>query len=132
MKLPNWQLKFEAFMRQRRSQPFAWGSNDCCIFAADCAMAITGRDPAPNLRSHTTAKEAYRTLQQHGGIVGVATQAWGEPVPAAFAQIGDVVLTKAGKRDMLAVCNGGTLLAPAAGGLESIGLQGATLCWRVR
>lgn len=110
--------------------PFAWGANDCCTFAADCVQAITGSDCAESLRGHTTAKQAYRALQKHGGVIGIATAALGQPVPAAFAQVGDVVLSKAGKRDMLAICNGGTCLAPSANGLAHLDMASATLCWR--
>lgn len=130
MKYHDWPTRFEAFTLARRSMPFAWGANDCCSFAGDCVQALTGVDAAATLRGHATAKQAYRALQQHGGVAGIATAAWGQPIPAAFAQVGDVVLTKAGKRDMLAVCNGGTALAPGAHGLVSVSMADATLCWR--
>lgn len=34
----------------RRSVPFAWGSNDCRLFAADAVQAMTGVDHAAELR----------------------------------------------------------------------------------
>lgn len=129
MKLHDWQIRLEAFLRDRRALPFAWGSNDCCTFAADCVQVITGSDCAATLRGHTTAKQAYRSLQRNGGVIGIATAALGKPISAAFAQIGDVVLSKAGKRDMLAICNGVTALAPSATGLVSVPF--CELCWRV-
>ena len=131
MRLHDWQLKFEAFVKERRAMPFAWGANDCCTFAADCVEAITGVDCASQLRGHSTAKQAYRALQQHGGVAGIATAALGQPVPVLSAQIGDVVLSKSGERDMLAICNGGTCLAPGPDGLVSLGMDTATMCWRV-
>ena len=80
-RLPDWQTRMEAFVRERMHQPFAWGSNDCAIFASDCVMAITGQDPAPaGLRRHRTAKQAYRAIARHGGLGAIATQAVGTPL----------------------------------------------------
>jgi len=126
----DWQLRLEAFIAARRHAPFAWGSNDCATFAADCVQAITGIDPAPSgLRAHSTAKQAYRAIARHGDLRAIATAALGEPRPAVFAQTGDIVLTKAGRRDMLAVCNGRAALAPSADGLVTVPL--GDWCWRV-
>lgn len=127
---PDWQLRFEAFIASRLSAPFVWGSNDCAVFAADCVQALTGQDPAPaGLRAHSTEKQALRALKRHGGVAGIATAVLGQPVPASQANIGDVVLCKAGHRDMLAICNGGSALAPSARGLVTVPL--GALCWRV-
>jgi hypothetical protein len=128
----DWPLRFEAFIAQRRTQPFAWGQNDCAVFAADCVQALTGVDVAPTgLRLHKTEKQALRALQRHGGLSSIATAALGQPVPAVQANVGDVVLAKAGKRDMLGICNGATLFAPSTHGLATLGMSDATLCWRV-
>lgn len=131
MRLHDWSIQFEAFTRARRYMPFAWGTNDCCTFAADCAEALMGNPCAASLRGHSTAKQAYRSLKKHGGVAGIATAALGQPVPILSAQVGDVVLSKAGKRDMLAICNGGNCLAPSANGMVSLGMDTATMCWRV-
>lgn len=129
-RLNDWQLRFEAFIASRLGAPFAWGSNDCAVFAADCVQAITGQDPAPaGLRAHSTEKQALRALKRHGGVAGIATAVLGQPVPVSQANVGDVVLCKAGRRDMLAICNGSTAFAPSARGLVSVPL--GDLCWRV-
>jgi hypothetical protein len=128
----DWQIRFEAFIAQRRAAPFAWGQNDCALFAADCVRAITGQDPAPpGLRLHKTKKQALRALERHGGLHSIATRALGQPVPASQAGVGDVVLVKVGRRDALAVCNGGTAFGPSARGLVAVGMDTATLAWRV-
>jgi hypothetical protein len=129
---PDWPLRFEAFIAERRAQSFAWGANDCAIFAADCVQAITGTDPAPAwLRLHKTQKQALRALQRHGGLHSIATAALGQPVAASQAGVGDVVLVKVGKRDALAICNGATALGPADHGLVAVAMASATACWRV-
>lgn len=129
-KLHDWQLRLEALIGQRQTAPFAWGLHDCCTFAADCVEAITGQDPAPaGLRLHRTEKQALRALKRHGGVVGIATSAMGQPVSSSQARVGDVVLCQAGKRDMLGVCNGTTALAPGPTGLVTVPI--GELCWRV-
>jgi hypothetical protein len=130
MKLHDWPSRFATFIAARTNLPFAWGANDCCSFAGDCVQALTGVDAAAQLRGHSSAKQAYRAVKRHGGIAGIATVALGPALPAAFAQVGDVVLARAGKRDMLAVCNGGTAFAPGPLGLVSVSMADATLCWR--
>lgn len=127
----DWQLKFEAFIQARQSMPFEWGVNDCTTFAADCVEAMTGIKHLPELRAYTTDLQAARVLKKHGGVQGIANAALGEPLPALMAQIGDVVLTDANGSDMLAICNGGTCIAPGKDGLVNISMDSARLCWRV-
>lgn len=127
----DWQTRFSAFLAQRQSMPFAWGGNDCCTCAADLVLALTGVDAAADLRGYSTAKEAYRALQKIGGVEALATAALGQPRRAVFAQIGDIVMVKIGKRDALAICNGSTALAPSAAGLVTVGFEHDALCWRV-
>lgn len=128
----DWQLCLEAFVHERKSMPFAWGTNDCTIFAADCVQALTGVDVVPaEARGYTTERQAARILKERGGLIGIATAAMGEPLPPLLAGIGDVVLSKAGAHDMLAICNGGTCIAPGPDGLVHLGMATATMCWRV-
>ena len=131
-KLHDWQVRFEAFIASRNAKPFTWGTNDCAIFAAECVHALTGCDVAlPALRKHKTELQAARLLRRHGGVAGITTAALGQPVPANTAQVGDVVLTQSGGRDMLAICNGDTCVAPGAVGLVFIPMATASVCWRL-
>jgi hypothetical protein len=106
MRLHDWQVRFEAFARERVRRPFAWGENDCAHFAADAVQAITGQRLCEDLRGYSTAREATRVLGEFGGVRGLATLALGEPIPVLMATVGDVVVIPAGKREALAVCNG--------------------------
>ena len=131
-KLQDWQLRFEAFIKERQALPFAWGTNDCAVFAADCVQALTGVDVAlPELRTHTSELQAARLLKKYGGVQGIATAALGTPMHPLMATVGDVVLTESEGRDMLAICNGGTCIAPGPLGLVHLGMDSARLCWRV-
>jgi len=131
-KLPDWQLRLEAFVQARRTAPFVWGANDCCTFAADAVAAITGQESAmASLRTYGTAKQAYRTIKRHGGIAAIATQVLGQPVATQFANVGDVVLVTVGKHPALAICNGGTAMDPSAAGIVAMPMSHARMCWRV-
>lgn len=100
--------------------PFAWGRHDCCLFAADAVRAVTGHDPAADLRgTYATAAEAAAALARAGGLVGLAIARAGRVVPTAAAQPGDVGLLEpgGGERPALAVCAGPHWLAPGRIGL---------------
>jgi hypothetical protein len=83
----DWQVRFEAFIRECRHVPFAWGSNDCALFAADAVQAITGEHLCPELRGHRGARQALRTLERAGGVRGIADRALGTPIGVRFAGI---------------------------------------------
>ena len=131
-RLHDWQMRFESFAAARQRLPFIWGVNDCATFAADCVLAMTGSDPAPDgLRKHRTAKQAARAMQRHGGLIGIATAALGQPVPVSQARVGDVLLVKVGKTQSLGICNGASVIGPSARGMVALGLDSAQACWRV-
>lgn len=131
VRLPDWQRRLEAFARERARMAFSWGINDCALFAADAVEAITGQRLCEELRGHKDARAALRTLRQAGGVRGVATRALGEPVSVLMARIGDVVVIQAGKREALAVCNGGTAMAPGPHGVVHVSMAQARVAWRV-
>lgn len=131
MRRRDWEGRFAAFVAERRGVPFAWGSNDCCLFAADAVLAITGTDHAGVLRVHTSALEAARLVAQRGGLRQIATDALGSAVAPAMATVGDVVLVVNGGRELLAVCNGGTAIAPGERGMVALGMEAALAAWKV-
>lgn len=78
--------------------PFAWGVQDCCLFACDGLRAITGLDPAAKLfrGQYRDAAGAARLVRKHGGVEAIAAavcaaHGWPE-VPPALAQRGDTVI----------------------------------------
>lgn len=111
--------------------PFAWGSNDCALFAADCVQALTGEHLCPDLRGYASAKGAMRRIKHAGGLRGLASLALGEPIPVLMAAPGDVVVIRTGKREAMAVCNGGTAIAAGPAGMVAVSMQQALSAWRV-
>jgi len=106
----NWPEKLHAFIEARRAMPFKWGKNDCCLFACDAVIEMTGIDLAAEYRGkYNSALGAYRLINHHGGVVGAFKRACApagiEEVDVKFAQTGDVVAIDSGKHGMaLGIC----------------------------
>ena len=126
-----WRVRFEAALQERMRRPFAWGTHDCCIFAADMVQAQTGVDLAADLRgSYSDAAGAARALATLGGIEVAGARA-GEEIPPLHAQVGDIGLVHFDGRDMLAVCSGMHWLTPATRGMGAQPFASASRAWRV-
>lgn len=123
----DWRLRLDALVHSRMAAPFVWGTNDCCMFAADAALAISGQDFAAGFRgSYSTEAQAQQVLQTVGGVEGAAALG-GQPIAPAFATVGDVGLIAGG----LAVCVGQHWVAPARKGLAVLQFDVAEKAWRV-
>lgn len=130
-RIRTWQSALHACVSTRLHKPFAWGSQDCCLFAADCVFAVTGIDPAADLRgTYATEREAARVLQKHGGVAELAFQRIGPVVRTDQAQPGDVGVTQQEGRATLAVCMGAHWLAPGAQGLVHVPPERVARAWR--
>jgi hypothetical protein len=67
---------FDKFLREREMMPFAWGTNDCCIFAADAILANTGVDIADDFRGkYSTQLGAFKTIREVTGGISPADAA---------------------------------------------------------
>lgn len=126
-----WRERFDTLIiRERMCRPFEWGAHDCCLFAADAVCAITGVDPASDLRgSYCDARGAIEALQGIGGIDSAGARV-GVECPPLCARVGDIGLVHDGARSALAVCVGAHWLVPAAGGLAAHDLSAARKAWR--
>lgn len=131
-RLPDWQTRLGALVSQRLPQPFAWGSNDCILFAADAVLACTGVDLAADMRGrYATEADALALLAQHGGPVALAVARLGRVVPVDLAQPGDIGVASIAHQHRLAVCGGGHFLAPGPAGLVSIPHAQVLRAWRI-
>jgi hypothetical protein len=55
---------FNDFLMARAREPFAWGSNDCALMAADGIEAMTGVDIAADFRGrYSTEAEAFALIR---------------------------------------------------------------------
>lgn len=111
--------------------PFEWGKNDCCLFAADAVLAMTGVDPAEPLRGYSSAIAAQRLVDEAGGLREFVSQFLGEPVSPLMAAVGDVVLLENEGRDLLGICNGTNVVGAGARGMAVLGMDLARAAWKV-
>lgn len=120
MRFPDWPERLAAFIESRRETPFEYGTNDCCLFAADAVLALTGVDFAAEYRGkYSTKLGAARLLTKVGGTLGIADEKL-EPLPLALAGRGDIVLVPTDEGDALAVCVGPSAAAPTERGLTFV------------
>ena len=130
-RLRNWQSRLAGLVSIRMVSPFAWGTQDCALFAADSVQACTGIDPAADVRgTYNTAAQAQQVLQANGGLVGLAIARLGPVVAAALAQPGDIGLANLCHTHTLAVCVGPHFYAPATHGLAVLQVSQVLRVWR--
>lgn len=127
----DWQSRFQAVLVERRYAPFAWGTNDCAIFGADCAMAVAGVDLADGMRDHRTAAGAAVVLKANGGLEQIVRNKLGEPISPLFAQVGDVGLALIDDRATIVVCGGSHWVGPGEHGSITLPMNSVSKAWRV-
>ena len=131
-RLSDWEDRLAGLIALRIDQPFAWGANDCALFAADCIKAMTGVDPAVSVRGQWSSQgEAVRVIAKQGGLGQFVSRLGLAEVPPLFAQRGDLVLHRRDGSDALAICLGSNLAGPSESGLLFFGLESGGRAWRV-
>lgn len=64
----DWPGRLAALLAEAKDRPLDWGRHDCCLFAADAVLAMTGEDPAAALRGrYRDVKGARRIVKARGG-----------------------------------------------------------------
>lgn len=133
-----------------KARPFRehiWGKLDC-LFVADCIEAMTGEDPAKELRGYSDAAGAYAALQRYagGGLLETLDKmanvyGWQRVTNPSFAQRGDVVLLASATLGadprfggVASICIGPMLATISESGLLYLPLHGARApeiiaCW---
>lgn len=150
-------LELDGYLRMRAAQPFAWGVNDCALFAANAIETMTGTDIAADFRG-ADARPAYT---DEAGAFALITKVTGSTSPPATA-IGDAAAWCAAKHgmaewlasgrpapllarrgDLVVVSNGGRLIAGvvhlnglhvvtmAETGIVRLPLRAVTRAWKV-
>ena len=117
-RLDDWESRLGEYLAGHRRTPFAWGIHDCVLFAAGAVEALTGVDPAADVRGrYATAIGSKRTLTRMGyASVEALADAHLSRTNTAMAQRGDVVMADGS----LGVCVGRDALFPGTDGLERL------------
>lgn len=132
MKHPDWHNRLIAVMKAAEKRPFLWGQHDCCLFAADCAEAMTGESFASGWRgtydSETGAKKA---LLRGGGSLEKVIAKYLDEVPVKLAQRGDIAIVENNGTRCAGVVYSGVVWVPGNTGLVSLRVKPLSV-WRVR
>lgn len=128
----DWPERLDAYVREAQTQPFVWGTHDCCTFAADWVLAITGVDPmGPWRGEYRTASGAQRLTQERGGLDALVTEALGAPIATAFAQRGDVVMGEGVLGPTMGIVLGVSAAFPGVDGIEQRLIAADWKVWRL-
>ena len=119
-------------LQASQSQPFSWGTHDCCLFAADCAVAICGKDPAQLYRgTYSTEQGAKRALIKHHGSIMAAFDACFEQLAPTHAQRGDLVLFESPLGQTVGVVWASAIWAVGKAGVGVVERPNVSIAWRV-
>lgn len=130
VRLRDWPLRLEALMAERLAAPFEWGVRDCCLWAADVVLAVTGHDPAADLRgTYSSADGAPAIIKRLRGIPAACADRLGPEVLPALAQVGDVGLFEEAGHPALAAYTGGCWMAQGPAGLVPLPDGMVTTAW---
>lgn len=131
----NWTVLLELCIEEHRHVPFAWGTNDCCTFAGDCLLAMTGMDPISQLRgAYLDDVGAMRTLKELGGLQDAVTHMLGvQPTldPRDIKRGGLLLVTDIKGRAAIAVCIGERGVMPGEDGITFKERTEATMGWNI-
>lgn len=124
------------FVDSAKHRPFAWGQNDCCLFAADCVLAICGVDIADEYRGkYSTALGAFRAVKKYGGLEAAIERACASAefpqVSVDFARRGDLVLFDTEHGPALGICLGVDSWLAGENGLVCVHTNQCRKAWRV-
>jgi hypothetical protein len=129
MRISTWEEALSNYIITKRHEPFEYGVNDCCLFAAGAVEAITGEDPMSEFRGkYDSLKTSLKAIQDIGAGTLEATMDGKFPeVAIGHAQRGDLAFFN----DSVGVVVGGFAYFVSDDGLERINRSFWGKCWSV-
>ncbi len=132
MRKENWVDELDALIESRRKMPHKWGSNDCCLFAADAVLAVTGEDKAAALRgTYSTQEEAQAIIAKYGDMTAFVSSFLGQTYGPLCGRQGDIVLFKVKDAEAVGVCTGTHFVCPGDSELIVHQMSKAIKSWKV-
>lgn len=140
IRLENWVTILDEYLKMKENSPFALGVNDCCLFAADAVLAITGVDMAMAFRGkYSNESGAVRAMKKYagGGVRELMHRMAKEndlpEVQPLMLSRGSVALIDSDGRDSLGVINltGMHVSAPSIAGVVHIPINRAITGWLI-
>jgi len=132
---PDWRSRLRTYLDAKATEPFRPGKHDCAMFVMGAVEAMTGEDPAHDLRGKYRTLEDARGLVRQKGVadmIGLAEHRLGDEVPAIFAGEGDVaVLTDDEGLPAFGLVQGALVYVLRPSGLGLVPLTQAERAFRV-
>lgn len=125
----NWEEELSDYIASKRDEPFEYGVNDCCMFAAGAVEAMTGENPMEEfVGSYKTLAGSVRALKNIGeGSLEATLDTKFDEVEIGRAQRGDLAFFDGS----VGVVLGGFAYFVTDEGLERISRDYWDKCWRV-
>lgn len=130
----DWPERLAAFVAARKAVPFAFGTADCGMLAADWILEATGTDPVPDLRGRYRSVAGSVAVVRRTGcacLTELVTKRVGPPLAPLLAQRGDIVELPGDDGPALGICIGIDAVAMAPEGLVTVPMANAVRAWRV-
>ena len=129
MRILTWEAALSDYIATKRHEPFEYGVNDCCLFAAGAVEAVTGDDPMSEFRgNYDSLKTSIKAIKDIGAGTLEATMDGKFPeVAIGHAQRGDLAFFN----DSVGVVMGGFAYFVSDDGLERINRSLWNKCWGV-
>jgi len=91
-RISNWESALAAYLISKKNEPFEYGLNDCCLFAAGAVEAITGENPIPEfIGAYDSLKTSIKALKTIGaGTLENTMDAKFTEIQIGYAQTGDL------------------------------------------
>ena len=132
MRLDDWQDRFFAYLEATRLLPFAWGMNDCCLFAAGSIDSITGSTLVTQLRAiYSDEPSALAYIASFGSLEAAVTSWLGTSKAPNSAGPGDIVLADLELGPTIGVCMGVNCAFSASQGMIYGDRSIISVCWTV-
>lgn len=132
MRKLNWAIALQNQITEFNQKQFEWGTHDCCTFAADCVLAMTGHDKMAKYRGgYKSLLGAQKKINKAGGLEAAITAELGEPKQATYAKRGDVIYFISPLGATAGICVGSRIAAPAISGIAYTPISEAIFAWDV-
>lgn len=140
---PSWPAILDDYVQRNRHRHFAYGSWDCCLFAADLLEAMTGVDLAESLRDQYDSRSAALAkafaICGHCSIQSIVAHLAEKyelpPIAPLNACRGDLVLISRQRgRDYSAgvvALTGHEILIACKEGIGTVPITEASRAWRI-
>jgi hypothetical protein len=129
MRVAIWEEALSDYISSKRDEPFQYGVNDCCMFAAGAVEAMTGVDPMEEFKgTYSDLRGSIKVLKEIGeGDLETTLDNKFEEVAISHAQRGDLAFFD----ESVGVIMGGFAYFVSDEGLERIPREMWEKCWSV-